>query len=363
MTDTNSTKDHEVDENPREALTPVDPLTRQKYYGSSNPRSKEDISEAGWEYARTFYDRYMRRIPFDGLDIACAYMDGLETGEVGTEWHTQIGKALMEKLLREHPDIEWEKISAENVVGILNEPKSLPVETTVCLWQRDDPDNEFFFNTACGQEGVDRETSWIFCPHCGKRLTTSVPASRSVSGETPSTVGVRVPPGPGGVITPPVLTSKELREWGASDDVEKERMRAALKLIAEPSCERLTTGPGSCWNEPAWSPEAQYGSDKWCDACIALSALMPDAAVKRLPLEPTPGPVCTCIPSKFEATAWGGTMTSAVIDPNCPLHYRQTLIQNSSPEKASGEPDECDCGQPGCTRCGEDPAAYGRGPL
>jgi hypothetical protein len=36
VTDTNSTKDHEVDENPREALTPVDPLTRQKYYGSSN---------------------------------------------------------------------------------------------------------------------------------------------------------------------------------------------------------------------------------------------------------------------------------------------------------------------------------------
>jgi hypothetical protein len=42
------------------------------------PRSKEQISEAGWEYARTFYDRYKRRIPFDGLDIACAYIDGLE---------------------------------------------------------------------------------------------------------------------------------------------------------------------------------------------------------------------------------------------------------------------------------------------
>lgn len=44
----------------------------------SKPRSKEDISDAAWKYARTFYDRYKRRIPFDGLDIACAYMDGLE---------------------------------------------------------------------------------------------------------------------------------------------------------------------------------------------------------------------------------------------------------------------------------------------
>ena len=48
-------------------------------------------------------------------------------------------------------------------------------DTPACLWQRDDPDNEFFFNTACGQEGVDRETSWVFCPHCGKRLTTQTP--------------------------------------------------------------------------------------------------------------------------------------------------------------------------------------------
>jgi hypothetical protein len=58
-------------------------------------------------------------------------------------------------------------------------------------------------------------------------------------------------------------------------DIEKERMRAALKLIAEKSCERLTTGPGSCWSQPAWTPEAQYSDDRWCDGCIALAAILP----------------------------------------------------------------------------------------
>lgn len=49
-------------------------------------------------------------------------------------------------------------------------------------------------------------------------------------------------------------------------------------------------------------------------------------------------PACTCTPPKFEATAWGGTMTSAVIDPNCPLHRPQTLIQLSSSDKSTGVP-------------------------
>jgi hypothetical protein len=37
-----------------------------------------ELSEASREYARTFYDRYQRRIPFDGLDIMRAYTDGFE---------------------------------------------------------------------------------------------------------------------------------------------------------------------------------------------------------------------------------------------------------------------------------------------
>lgn len=61
-------------------------------------------------------------------------------------------------------------------------------------------------------------------------------------------------------------------------DPEKERMRAALHLIAEESCDRLTSGPGSCWSQPTWSPEAEYGADRWCDGCIALAALLPVAS-------------------------------------------------------------------------------------
>jgi len=52
-------------------------------------------------------------------------------------------------------------------------------------------------------------------------------------------------------------------------------MRAALQLIAARSCERLTSGPGSCWNQPIWYPEAPYTADRWCDGCIALAALLP----------------------------------------------------------------------------------------
>lgn len=48
-------------------------------------------------------------------------------------------------------------------------------EPGACLWQRDYPDNEFFFTTSCGQEGVNKETSYVFCPYCSKRLTTQEP--------------------------------------------------------------------------------------------------------------------------------------------------------------------------------------------
>jgi hypothetical protein len=82
-----------------------------------------------------------------------------------------------------------------------------------------------------------------------------------------------------------------------SGDLEKQRMRTALNLLAKPSCERLTTGPGSCWSQPSWTPEARYTADKWCDACIALSALLPDAAAKRLPLKPS---------EPLDAPLWAG---------------------------------------------------------
>lgn len=46
-----------------------------------------------------------------------------------------------------------------------------------------------------------------------------------------------------------------------------------IARIAANSCERLTTGPGSCWRHHEWSPDAPYTADRWCAPCIALKAL------------------------------------------------------------------------------------------
>ena len=51
------------------------------------------------------------------------------------------------------------------------------------------------------------------------------------------------------------------------------KMYEALKLISATSCERLTTGPGSCWSQPGWSKAAEFGADCWCQPCIALAAI------------------------------------------------------------------------------------------
>jgi hypothetical protein len=51
-------------------------------------------------------------------------------------------------------------------------------------------------------------------------------------------------------------------------------MRNALITLSVESCERVTTGPGSCWSHANWSPDAKYSDDRWCDGCIALAALL-----------------------------------------------------------------------------------------
>lgn len=63
---------------------------------------------------------------------------------------------------------------------------------------------------------------------------------------------------------------------------ENGRMNAALKLIANDSCDKFTTGPGSCWNHPELTPEAGHTADRWCIPCIALSALVPNQ-IRALP--------------------------------------------------------------------------------
>ena len=51
-------------------------------------------------------------------------------------------------------------------------------------------------------------------------------------------------------------------------------MYAALKLISTHSCERLTSGPGSCWSQNNWTRDAEYSDVCWCKPCIALAAII-----------------------------------------------------------------------------------------
>jgi hypothetical protein len=48
---------------------------------------------------------------------------------------------------------------------------------------------------------------------------------------------------------------------------------AALRLIADRPCERLPTGPASCWRQPTWRANAEYTDGRWCAPCTALAAL------------------------------------------------------------------------------------------
>jgi hypothetical protein len=64
-------------------------------------------------------------------------------------------------------------------------------------------------------------------------------------------------------------------------EVERARGAAgrALTLVAGTSCEKSTAGPGTCWRDYR-DPNAKYGAERWCDPCIALAALTPDATDK-----------------------------------------------------------------------------------
>lgn len=39
-----------------------------------------------------------------------------------------------------------------------------------CVWRLEDPTNEFFFYTECGEHGVNKEDDYRFCPYCGAPL-------------------------------------------------------------------------------------------------------------------------------------------------------------------------------------------------
>lgn len=50
------------------------------------------------------------------------------------------------------------------------------------------------------------------------------------------------------------------------------RLRKALRLIRGEACERSTAGLGSCFGN-GYTPNAEYGADRCCHACIADAAL------------------------------------------------------------------------------------------
>lgn len=90
-------------------------------------------------------------------------------------------------------------------------------------------------------------------------------------------------------------------------------------------------------------------------------SVCPVTKEQHRPMQPVvettpPPPACTCAPPKFEGNERYGTFTSGRIDPSCPLHWRQTLIQNGSPsETTTALTARCDKHVPthghGDTRC------------
>jgi hypothetical protein len=63
-------------------------------------------------------------------------------------------------------------------------------------------------------------------------------------------------------------------------------VRAALEHIvagAEFECERLTSGIDACYRTGRWTPDAEYWSDRCCNACIAFRGLIAASIGKDKP--------------------------------------------------------------------------------
>lgn len=68
-----------------------------------------------------------------------------------------------------------------------------------------------------------------------------------------------------------VWTVDALLPLVAKRDAEGERLREALELIGT-RCESFT-GPLTCVDDDTRSPHGKYMVDRWCDGCIARTAL------------------------------------------------------------------------------------------
>lgn len=72
-----------------------------------------------------------------------------------------------------------------------------------------------------------------------------------------------------------------LRAFNGAHDAEADAVERAVRALwlimgRDAGCERLTTGPGACWSQAHWTPDAEYTDDRWCNSCTALAALVPD---------------------------------------------------------------------------------------
>jgi hypothetical protein len=59
----------------------------------------------------------------------------------------------------------------------------------------------------------------------------------------------------------------------------------ALELIDDGCCERLRGGY-RCETQGAWTPDAEFTNDRWCDSCIAHAALALARGEERQPDSP-----------------------------------------------------------------------------
>jgi hypothetical protein len=57
-------------------------------------------------------------------------------------------------------------------------------------------------------------------------------------------------------------------------DKQRRIMHSALRLIidnAGGTCERMTSGPGSCWQH--YNRKSKHADERWCNSCVALDAI------------------------------------------------------------------------------------------
>lgn len=112
-----------------------------------------------------------------------------------------------------------------------------------------------------------------------------VTAGKLTDGEEPSDDEIRLHSDDEAVIV--AIEASEIEEdgltsaWGKALQAKADRMHEALMLIAENNgngtdnhCSNYTGGSATCRKPNSGrTKDAEYGADRWCDACIAADGL------------------------------------------------------------------------------------------